>query len=115
MFTFEWGVDSYECPEGLGFNHFCVQYPCSPLTEDNIEIFCMIDEEYIPSSQCKMSQKGPNSMRKVYIVSLIVINFYVPAITPRINNIKTSLQLSANITLFALCRITRVSSAKRPT
>jgi hypothetical protein len=38
-------------------------------------------------------------------VSLIFIEFYVPPLTPRLNRTETSLQLSENITFFAVCRI----------
>jgi hypothetical protein len=44
-------------------------------------------------------------MRKVDGLSVIFIEFYVPALTPRLNSIKTSLQLSKNITLFAVYRV----------
>jgi hypothetical protein len=52
-----------------------------------------------------MSLRGPNSMRRVDGLNLIVIDFYVPVLTPRLSNIETSLLLSENITLFAVCRI----------
>jgi hypothetical protein len=73
--------------------------------EDYTEIFYMIDKGDIPSIQCKMSLGGPKSMRKVDDLSLIVIDFYVPAHTPRLNSTETSLQLSESITLFAVSRI----------
>jgi hypothetical protein len=38
-------------------------------------------------------------------LSLIFIDFYVPSLTPRLNSTETSLQLSENITLFVVCRI----------
>jgi hypothetical protein len=63
----------------------------------------MIDEEYIPYIQRMMSQRGAKSMRNVNSLSLIFINCYVPGLTLRINNIKTSLRLSENITLYAIC------------
>jgi hypothetical protein len=63
--TFEQGVDSNKCCEDLGFNHFCVQSPCNPLSEDYAKIFNMIDEGDIPSVECKMSLRGPKSVRKV--------------------------------------------------
>jgi hypothetical protein len=44
-------------------------------------------------------------MRKVDVLSLIFIDIYVPVHTPRLNSTETSLQLSENITLFAVCRI----------
>jgi hypothetical protein len=49
--------------------------------------------------------QGAKSMRKVDSLSLIFIDFYVPALTPRINMTETSLQLSENISLFENCRI----------
>jgi hypothetical protein len=65
----------------------------------------MIDEGDIPSIQCKTSLRGPKSMRKVDGRSLIFIDFYVPALTPRLINTDTSLQLFENISLFAVYRI----------
>jgi hypothetical protein len=44
-------------------------------------------------------------MRKVGDLSLIFIDFYVSALTPRLNGTETSLQLSENINLFAVCYI----------
>jgi hypothetical protein len=44
-------------------------------------------------------------LRKVDGLSLIFIDFYVPALTPRLNSTETSLQLSENIILFAVCRL----------
>jgi hypothetical protein len=71
----------------------------------------MFDEGNIPPIQCKMSLRGSKSMRKVDGLSLIFIDFYGPALTPRLNNTKTLLQLSGNITLLTVCRIyTRVIS-----
>jgi hypothetical protein len=58
---------------------------------------------YFTSIHSKMNLKGPKSMRKV--VSLILIDFYVPGLTPRFNSTEASLQLSENIPLFAVCRI----------
>jgi hypothetical protein len=65
----------------------------------------MIDEGDIQSIQCKMSLRGPESMTKVDGLSLIFIDFYVSQLTPRLNSTETSLQLSENITLFAVCHI----------
>jgi hypothetical protein len=42
-------------------------------------------------------------MRTVDGLSLILIYFYVPALTSRRINTEPSLQLSENITLFAVC------------
>jgi hypothetical protein len=49
--------------------------------------------------------QGAKSMRKVDDLSRIFIDFYVPLLTPRLNSTETSLQLSENVTLFAVCRI----------
>jgi hypothetical protein len=52
-----------------------------------------------------MSLRRPKCVGKVDGPSLIFIDFYVPAFTPHLNSIETSLQLSENITLFAACHI----------
>jgi hypothetical protein len=74
----------------------------------------MIDKGVIPSIQCKMSLRRPKSMRKIDGPSLIFIDFYVSALTPRLNITEISLQLSENITLFAVCRIYIGVISKRP-
>jgi hypothetical protein len=96
--TFEYGVDSNKFYEGLGFSLFYVQTPYNPLIKHYTKIFYMFDEGDIPSSQCTMSLRGPKSMRKVDDLGLILIDFYVPALTPRLSSTETSLQLSGNIT-----------------
>jgi hypothetical protein len=63
----------------------------------------MADEGDIPSIQCKVNLRGPRSIRKVDGMSLIFIDFYDSAITPRLDSSETSLQLSENITFFAVC------------
>jgi hypothetical protein len=65
----------------------------------------MTDEGGILSIQCKMSLRAPNSMRKVDDPRLIFIDFYVPALTLRLNNTETPLQLSENIPLCGLLYI----------
>jgi hypothetical protein len=52
-----------------------------------------------------MSLRGPKSMRKIYVLSLIFIDFYVPALMPSLSSIGNSLQLSENISFLAGCRI----------
>jgi hypothetical protein len=74
------------------------------LIEDYTQIFYMIDKGDIPSIQCKMSLRGHKSMRKAEGLSLIFIDISVPAPTPRLNSTETSLQLSENITRFAVCQ-----------
>jgi hypothetical protein len=56
-----------------------LQPPYNPLIEDYTRIFYMTDTEDIPSTQCKMSLRGPKSMRKVDCLSLAFIDFYIPA------------------------------------
>jgi hypothetical protein len=80
----------------------CRLHVINLLIGDYTQIFYMTDEGNIQSIQCKMSLRGPKSMRKVDGLSLIFIDFYVPALTTRLNRTDTSLQLSENITLFAV-------------
>jgi hypothetical protein len=68
-----------------------VQPPRNPLIENYTQIFYVTDKKDIPSIQCKMSHKDPKSMSKVDGLSLIVIDFYVPALTPRLSSIEISL------------------------
>jgi hypothetical protein len=89
-----------------------VQSPCNPLIEDYTEIFYMIDEGDIPSIQYKMSLKEIESMRKVDDLSLIFIDFYAPAFTPRLSSSEITLKLHENISLFALCRAYTVFISK---
>jgi hypothetical protein len=93
----------FEC-EGLGFNHFCVHSPFN-LIEDYTQIFYMIGREDIPAIQYKISLRGPKYVREVVGLSLIFVNFCVAELTPCLNGTETSLQLSENKTLFAVCRI----------
>jgi hypothetical protein len=76
------------------------------LTEDYTETFYMFDKGDISSIQYKMSLKEFKCMSKVDRLSLILINFYVPALTPRLNSTKTTLQFSEN-TLCGLSHIYR--------
>jgi hypothetical protein len=71
------------------------------LIEDYTQIFYMIHKGDIPSIQCKMSLMRPKSMRKVDGLSLIFIDFYVPALT-RLNSNENLLQLSENTVPFAV-------------
>jgi hypothetical protein len=45
----------------------------------------------ILSIQSKMSLRGLKSMRRVDDLNLIYIDFYVPALTPHLNNTETLL------------------------
>jgi hypothetical protein len=88
-----------------------VQSPCDAFIEDYTQIFY---KGNIPSIQCKMNLRGPKTMRKMDGLSLIFIDFYVPVFTARPNSTETSLQLSENIMLFAVCSINTGVTAKRP-
>jgi hypothetical protein len=61
---------------------------------------------YIPYIQCKMSLREPNSVRNVDGLSLIFIDFYVWALTPRLSRTETSLQLSEN----PLCGLSHIDT-----
>jgi hypothetical protein len=82
-----------------------MQSLCDPLIKDHTEIFYIIYKRNVPSIQRKKRLRGSNSVREVDCLSLIFIDFYVPALTPRLYCIKTELQLSENKALLALCRI----------
>jgi hypothetical protein len=71
-----------------------LQSPCNPLIEDYTKIYYVIDKGDISFIQYKMSLGGPKSMRKVDGPILILIDFSVPAFTPRLSSTETSLQLS---------------------
>jgi hypothetical protein len=75
------------------------------LSLGSVQIFFMIDEGDISFIQCTMSLTERKSVRKVDVLGLIIIDFYVPALTSRLNSTETSLQLSENITLFVVCHI----------
>jgi hypothetical protein len=51
--TFQKGIKSDECSEGLGFHPFYVQSPCNPLIKDYTEILYTIYKWDVPSIQCK--------------------------------------------------------------
>jgi hypothetical protein len=63
----------------------------------------MIDKGDIPSIQCKISLRGPKSVRKVNGLSLIFIGFMFQR--SRLSSTETSLEIPKNITIFAVCRI----------
>jgi hypothetical protein len=65
----------------------------------------MIDNGDILSIQCKMNLRGPKSMRKIHGPSLIFINYYVSALSPRLDSTEILLQPSENTTLFVVCHI----------
>jgi hypothetical protein len=64
----------------------------------------VIEKGDIVSIQCAVSLRGPTSVRKVDGRSLVLIDLHFPALTPPLNSSETSLQLSDNITLLAVCR-----------
>jgi hypothetical protein len=73
-----------------------VQSPCNPLIQDYTEVIYMIHEGDVPSVRYKRSLRGFKSMRKADGLSFILNYFYVPALTPRLSNAETSLQLLVN-------------------
>jgi hypothetical protein len=68
-------------------------------------MFYTIHDGDILPIHCKMNLSRPKTMSKVDGLSLILINFYVPALTPHLNSSENLLQLSKNTILFAVCRI----------
>jgi hypothetical protein len=71
---------------------FVLMCHCHKLLDLNYtEIFYITIDENIASTQCNMSFGGPTTMRKVDGLSLILSDFYVPALTPCLNSMETSL------------------------
>jgi hypothetical protein len=67
MLTFELGLDSNTCSEGLGFNHFCLWSPCNPFIEDYTQVLYMNDKGDILSIQYKVSLRGPRLTCLVHV------------------------------------------------
>jgi hypothetical protein len=72
----------------------------------------MLDKGDILFIQYKISLRKPKSVRKVSVLSLIFIYFYILALIQRLSNNETSLQLSENITFFTICRMYTVVISK---
>jgi hypothetical protein len=80
----------------------------------------MIEEGDVMTIQCKKSFGRLEFTRKVNVLSLIFIDFYVPTLTLRLNSTETSLQLSIythiyNMTFIPIARqrLGKHISAKR--
>jgi hypothetical protein len=64
-----------------------------------------------PSVTYKTSLNRPKSAGEIDGLSLVLVDVYVPALTPRLYRSEAALELSENIALFAVCTIyTRVIS-----
>jgi hypothetical protein len=68
------------------------------------DILRYLQMEYSVHS-CKMGLTWSTSTKEVDPLGLFHVYFNFPAPTPRLNSTETSLQLSENITLLAICRI----------
>jgi hypothetical protein len=79
-----------------------VPSPCNPLVEDYTEVLYIISKRVVLTVQCEMNLTWPNSMTEVDDPSFIFIDFQVTALASRLYRIQTALQLSENITLFAI-------------
>jgi hypothetical protein len=95
----------FECSEGLGFDHFYVQFPCNLPIENYIEIFCTIYKWNVSSVQYEVRLRRSTTTREVEPPSLILIYFNIPALTPSLHWAETSLEFSNNEALLAVCRI----------
>jgi hypothetical protein len=96
---------STKCSEGLGFSNFYLQPPRKPLIENYTEIFHITDEGDIPSLQCKVSLRGPKSVRTLDCLSLIFITFMFQGLRHVPIALRPRCKLSENISLFAACRM----------
>jgi hypothetical protein len=64
---------------------YYMQSPCNLLIEDYTEVFYMNDEGDVSSIQCEMSLRWSKFMREADGPSLILIDFNVPGLAPRLN------------------------------
>jgi hypothetical protein len=78
--------------------------PCNFPIKNYTEIVYIFYKGNIPSFQCKMSLHRSTSTGEVDGPSLILIDLYVAALTPRLHCIEAALQLSENIALFVVSR-----------
>jgi len=65
----------------------------------------MVYKNDIPSSSCKIILDRSTPLREADGPILVLIDVYVPALTLRLHSRETALQISENITLFAVCCI----------
>jgi hypothetical protein len=71
---------------------------------------CLQRELAVPSSKKSLDRSA--SLGEVDGLTVVLIDLYVPALTPRFRGAETALRFSKNITLFAVVYI-HVSSAER--
>jgi hypothetical protein len=62
----------------------------------------MVRKGDTPTVQCEMNLTWSNSVREVDGPNSVFLDFKVPALAPYLNYIQIALQLSGNITLFAI-------------
>jgi hypothetical protein len=79
-----------------------VKSPCNSPIKYYIDI---IYKENVPSFHCKMSFGRSTPAGEVDGLSLILVNFYVTTLTPRLYCSDAALELPENITLFEVCCI----------
>jgi len=87
--------------------------PCNFSIKSYTEIFYVCYKGKVPSFHCKMSLDRSMSAGEVDGLSLILIDSYIPALTPRLHCIEAALQLSENIASLRSVAYIHVSSAKR--
>jgi hypothetical protein len=96
-------IDSDECSKGLGGCRLCMTSPRNFSVKNYTEIFYILYKRNFSSFQCKMSLDRSTSTGEVDGLSLILVDFYVSALTPCHHCSEAALQLPENIDLFALC------------
>jgi hypothetical protein len=89
--TFQKGVISVKCSKDLGDDRFCMYSPCNLSIKSYSEIFHVVYKENGPSFQCKMSLDQYIWVGEIYCLSLIFIDLYVSALTPRLHLGETAL------------------------
>jgi hypothetical protein len=72
---------------------------------DYTKIFHLVYKGDVPSFQCKTILDRSMPAREIDGLSLVFIDFYIPALTPRLHRSEAALELSKNIALCGLYNI----------
>jgi hypothetical protein len=73
----------------------------------------MIYKWDVPSIQCEKRVRQSMLVREIDRLSLVLIDFNIPAFTPGCRRVKPTLEFSYYVTLLAVCRIYEYTSVIR--
>jgi hypothetical protein len=105
-------VDTKKRSKDVGGDRSCMQSPHEFLIKSDTEVFHRMRKRDVPSFQWEMSLDWSTTMREIDGLRIILIDFYVPALTPPLH-CEAALQLSENTISLRTVAYIRVSSAKR--